>query len=340
MFTKFFSKISAVLIAASLTACGGGSGGSTTSSPTTPVTNTCSNGATNYPTCNTVALQTSVATPTYAATSDELITFNELNGFRKALGLGLLAQSLTLDNAAKNHSNYIAINQIFGHVEDGAKPGFTGIYPQDRVAFAGYKLGTYGGEVVGVGAAPSGIRGLINSIYHRDLLAFQMFTDVGISFNSGIYTPVVIDFGATLSQANASNFTTNYPFDGQTNLPLAMVGEIPNPFPELTYNDYSSKTSSPITFYSANGTTLSVTTFTVTQAGQTTPLSVRLLTAATDVNKEVQPNVAHIIGNAPFLANTKYVVNFVGTVNGASISKTWSFTTGTSVFYGGGALPQ
>jgi hypothetical protein len=119
-----------------------------------------------------------------------------------------------------------------------------------------------------------------------------------------------------------------------------MVGEIPNPFPELNYNDYSTKTSSPITFYSANGTTLSVTTFTVTQAGQSTPLSARLLTAATDVNKAVQPNVAHIIGNAPFLANTKYVVTFVGAVNGVSVSKTWSFTTGTSVFYGGGALPK
>ena len=328
-----------------LAACGGGGGSTSTTTPVTPpVSQTCANGASDYPTCTPPVtpgnLQQTVPAPTYLATSDEVVTFNELNGFRKAIGLGLLAQSLPLDTASRNHSTYIVTNQIFSHVEDSTKPGFTGVNPSDRDTFAGYTSATLGGEVIGGGSAPTGIRGLINTIYHRDLLAFQGFTDVGISYMNGWSNPLVIDFGSKKAQVNASNFTTTYPFDKQINLPLTMMVESPNPFPDLSTSnsDFPTKTSSPISFYSVAGSTLSVTSFTVMQAGQTTPLSVRLLTAANDPNKDVQPNVAHIVGNAPFTANTQYVVNFVGSVNGIAINKTWSFTTGSSLNIGGGAI--
>jgi hypothetical protein len=39
-------------------------------------------------------------------------------------------------------------------------------------------------------------------------------------------------------------------------------------------------------------------------------------------------NFAFIVGRAPFKANTTYNVSFKGTVNGAVVSKSWSFTTG------------
>lgn len=319
---------------AALSACGGGGGGSST---TPPVSQTCGNGASDYPTCTPAVtpanLQTSVPAPTYATSSDELTTFTELNSFRKMMGLGLLAQNAALDTAAKNHSTYIVKNQIFGHVEDAAKFGFTGTNPQDRVYFAGYK--GLVSEVVGGGAAPVGIRGLINTIYHRDALAYQGIKDVGISFNGEWATPVVIDFGAEKEQNNASNFTTTYPVDGQANLPLTMMVESPNPFPELSTSnsDYPTKTSSPISFYAVTGSKVSVTSFTVTQSGQTSPLNVRLLTSSNDPNKYVQSNVAHIVGTTPFQPNTKYVVNFVGTVNGVGVNKTWSFTTGSTLNY-------
>lgn len=335
MNTKLFAI--SILAASLLSACGGGS-----SSSTPPVSQVCSNGASNYPTCTPAItpanLQSTVATPTYLVASDELIAFNEMNGFRKAIGLGLLAQNSALDTASKNHATYIATNQIFSHVEDSSKPGFTGINPTDRDTFAGYQGAVLGGEVVGVGGGQIGIRGLINTIYHRDLLAFQGFTDVGIGFTNGWSTPLVIDFGTHKAQKNASDFTTTYPFDGQTNLPLTMMGESPNPLPDLslTNSDFPTKTSSPVSFYSAAGTVVTVTSFTVTQVGQLTPITTKLLTVNNDANNRILSNAAHLIGNAPFLQNTQYAVSFIGTVNGVAVSKKWSFTTGTSLNIGGG----
>lgn len=333
-------KMTVVALSVALTACGGGgsSGTSTVTPPVTPpISQTCPNGALDFPTCTPAVtpanLQLTVPTPTYQASSDELVTFTELNAFRKLMGLGLLAQNSALDLAAKNHSAYIVKNQIFGHLEDAAKSGFTGANPQDRAYFTGYK--GFASEAVGVGAAPIGIRGLINTIYHRDGIAFQGFKDVGISFNGGWTTPVVIDLGAEKLQNNASNFTTTYPVDGQVNIPLTMMVESPNPFPDLSTanSDFPTKTSSPISFYSAAGTTVNVGSFTVSQFGQTSPLNVRLLNSVNDPNKSIQPNVVHIIGNAPFQPNTKYVVNFVGTVNGVAVNKTWSFSTGSNLNY-------
>lgn len=340
MKTKLNLISASIATAMALAACGGGGGGSSTGGTTPPVSQTCTNGATDYPTCTPPAnLQITVPTPTYPFNSDEIITFNELNAFRKSMGLGLLAQNTSLDTASKNHGNYIVNNKIFGHIEDGAKPGFTGVTPAERNSFAGYQVGSLGGEVIGVGAAPTGIRGLINTVYHRDLLAFQNFTDVGIGFNSGWSTPVVIDFGARKQQNNASNFSTTYPVDGQTNLPLTMMVESPNPFPELSTanSDFPTKTSSPVSFYGVAGSTISVTAFTVAQSENLSSLNMRLLTAANDPNKSVQPNVAHIVGTAPFLPNTKYVATFIGSMNGIPINKTWTFTTGTSLNLGGGA---
>jgi hypothetical protein len=51
-------------------------------------------------------------------------------------GFGSLAQSEQLDNAARGHANYQAINDLFMHVQDvlSFPRGFTGESPSDRVA--------------------------------------------------------------------------------------------------------------------------------------------------------------------------------------------------------------
>lgn len=343
---KIHNKYLSILIVLILSACGGGSGGvSTPVAVTPPVTciapQVLTNGAcvTPAPTVTPAKLQTSVPTPTYLAGSEELAAFNEFNGFRKMMGLGPVAQNVKLDLAANNHANYEVVNLVFGHTEDPSKTGFTGVTPGDRMKFAGYAWGFT--EMGAGGGGKIGVRSLMNSIYHRDGVALQQIIDVGFGFNSGWVKPLFVEtgLGAGLGQNNASDFVTTYPVDLQTDLPLAMGGESPSPFTDIdsTTNDVLTKTTSPVSIYSALGTTLAVTSFTVTEDGQTTPLDVRLITKENDINKFIGPNVVHIVGKAPFNVKTKYNVSFTGNVNGVALVKKWSFTTGTSLNIGGGA---
>ncbi|MDO8414865.1 MAG: CAP domain-containing protein [Agitococcus sp.] len=329
-------NLMAIAIMLAVSACGGGSGSGAVSVPATPPVAT-------TPGITPANLQTNVPAPTYVAGSTELISYTELNGFRRMMGLGPVAQDTKMDVGAKNHSAYCALNQEITHIESAAKSGFTGVSFSDRLIVAQY-AGTPVLELIGVGYEKMGVDGMMNTLYHRDGLTAQSVTHVGISYTAGWSYPVVMDFGQVgLGQNNASDFSTTYPVANQTDLPLTMSPELPNPFSDLvpSYDVFAKNTSSPISVYSEAKTTLTVATFTVAEKGQTTPLDVRLLTSKNDVNGFIAKNVAHIVGRVPFKANTTYNVSFNGNVNGVTLMKNWSFTTGTSLLYGGGAnLPK
>jgi uncharacterized protein YkwD len=331
-----------------LAACGGG--GSGTSSPTvgatTPTTSapaaTPSPAPAPVPTVTPADLQTSSGTSTYAASSQELAFFTMLNDFRGKLGLGLVMQSAAMDKADSNHLQYLLTNNVdFGavdpvtgrpvvHSEDPARPGYTGVGSLDRAKFAGYPAAymseqlTYG---LGSGATVA-LSSLIASVYHREGLMSQAPRDFGISVGTDKFQTMVLSFGyTTKAQKNASDFFGVYPADKQTGVALATYPEVPNPYPEITMNEFATKSSFPVTVVSEESTTLAVESFTMTEAGQGTPLDARLLTAASDPNKLLKKNTAYLVGKAAFKAGTTYNVSFKGTVNGAAVTKAWSFTT-------------
>ena len=113
------SKITLITLAVTmtLTACGGGGASTTASnngtnsgSGTPPVTTppVTTPPVTTPPVTtpgNNGNLQTSVPAPTYAASTPELFTFNEINTFRKALGLGLISQNAALGENRENGKN-------------------------------------------------------------------------------------------------------------------------------------------------------------------------------------------------------------------------------------------
>lgn len=346
-----------VTLSVLLAACGGGGGdsapstgggtpvGTTPTNPTTPGTTTPPPAVTPPPVSVTPAdLQTTVAAPTYAAGSPELVFFNGLNDFRAKLGLGLLAQNTKLDAANQNHVKYLMTNKDvdfsavdpktgrpFFHLEDAARPGFTGVTELDRANYMQYG-GTYVGESGAYGrglGAGVALADLIATVYHRAGLMYQFPRDIGLAVANDQFQTVVMTFGyTTKGQKNASDYFGAYPADKQTNVPRVAYMETPNPMPEVAYADYGTKTSFPINVVSATDTTLTVNSFTVTEAGQTSPLEVRLLTKATDPNNMLTGNAAYIIGKAPFKANTTYNVRFDGAINGVNKVQTWSFTTG------------
>lgn len=275
-------------------------------------------------------------TPTYAAASDELAFFNAYNAFRSKVGLGLMAQSKELDMASANHVNYLITNsdidfsKVSAHEESATRPGFTGVTNFDRAKFAKY-AGTYTTEQITYGAGASGLDKLLATVYHRVTMMHQGARDFGVKVGANAAKDIVLMLGGTQGndQRNAGDFVTGYPYDKQTGVGRTTWPESPNPYQDLSLNDYATKTSYPVSFTSEASTTLKVESFTITEAGQSAALDTRLITADNDYLKKLPPNVAFVVGRAPFKANTTYNVSFKGTVNGAAVSKSWSFATGS-----------
>jgi len=347
MQNKFALTVAATLSLA-LVGCGGGGGGSssasapvaTTPAPVVPAPTP------TPPSVVLAPITQPVVAPTYTAASQQRRAFDALTSFRAALNLGPVNQSTKIDMAAQNHSDYVATNNggATPHDEVAGKPGFTGVTVKDRLATAGYAA-TSASEVIGwTGAnadAAEVIEGLSATVYHRVLMMTQHWTDVGIAppVNADAGRPAYIDFGTMGTKQNvAGDYVGVYPANGQSAIGLTHAPEAPNPFADLdgTAASFCAKTSFPISVMTEASTTLAVTTFTVTEEGQSTPVDVRLLTSASDKTGLLPQYMAFIVGKAPFKASTKYNVTFTGTATGAAtgtangvlnINKSWSFTT-------------
>lgn len=339
--------ISMLAAAFALAGCGGGGGGADSAPP--PVSNNPVPPVTPAPPVATVqpaALQTA-AKSTYAAGSSEEVAFNKLNAFRAAQGLGPLLQNANIDIAVKNHAAYVTTNQSGAdpHKEESGKPGFTGATVTDRVRVAGYAA-DWATEVIAFSTMRgnpdlSAIDNLANTVYHRASMMYQGMTHVGIAPESET-SPLYVNIAVIKPQTNAGDYVGVYPANNQTGIWLTHSVESPNPFyleMDMTQENMCTKTSAPMSVTSEASTTLSVTSFTVTEEGQTAPLDARIITKASSEQDKVYltPNVAFLVGKAPFKANTKYNVTFVGkatgaatgTTNGLAIEKKWSFTTGS-----------
>lgn len=343
------SLVTLTTVALLLSACGGGGGGSndpspggSTPTPTTPTPTT--------PTPTSPDLQTTVPDATYPADSPEMAFRNAFNAFRGAQGLGLLAQSTQLDTAAKNHLNYVTTysnlnggdvdmasieptyNRPRFHIEDSGKAGFTGVQELDRANFAGYG-GTYVGELGAYGSGKGSVaalQNLIDTVYHRAGLLFQNVRDMGIAVAADRAQTMVILVGQkSTPQRNASDYVGFYPADTQTGVPLFTAIESPNPFPDLPYSEYATKTGYPIHIMGEQFTTITVNSFTVTEDGQSAPMDSRLLTQANDPHNTLAKNVAFLVAKQSFKPNTKYNVAFNGVIGGYNVTRAWSFTTGS-----------
>jgi len=329
-----------------VSACGGGGGGGGTASPPT---------APSTPTGPTAPIvtpgdsQTTVPALTYSTGSQEFQFVTALNTFRSQVGLGLLAQNAKLDTASANHLGYLLTNDINNggtvnlntfdpvtgrsmlHIENGALPKFTGVQEADRAKFASYD-GSYTGEEVTFGGGQGGavaLGTLVQTVYHRAGLMLQNVREIGAAVGTDRSQTVVMELGLKTNQSVASDYVGVYPTNGQTGIALHAYVEAPNPFPELSTStdDFPSKTSFPVSISVVAGNTLAVTSFTVTEAGQSTPMDARLMTRANDPNAYLTSNMAFLIAKAPFKTNTVYNVKFSGTNNGANLTKEWSFTT-------------
>ena len=321
------------------------------------------------------SLQNYLNTPTYVTGTEELAAFNAINTFRFGMGLGYWQQNVLLDQAAAAHMAYSKANDptFQQDLETSGATGFTGITPSARAIAQGYyylantvnatNVPTASvGELYAVGTGASAVSSMINTIYHRSGLMAQGTVQMGLARDTAgaatANTHWWLNHGRlTSAQSVASNYFAQYPSDGAVSVPLSMSLETPSVFTSYTTAaQFAANTSSPVSVHTSASTNLTVTSFTVSVAGSSTPLPGKVWMMANDPNLNTNnystatlnlttpptptPTIpayeAYWVGTQPFLPNTTYTATFTGSTYlltyglTNTITKTWNFTTGSN----------
>lgn len=312
------------MAALALTACGGGVGSGNNAS---------SSGQ------GTVPIVLSVPTPTY--TGETLIAFNTLNAEREHCGFGKLAQNAKLDVASTGHVDWLLLNNRYGHYQVVGTPGFTGVFPEQRMASAGYsalfefvftETNTYSyGPTVGQGEYLT--RKLLNAPFH-EVAMLRGYMDTGVSFKqiaddlNGRFI-LNIDYGSTVNQGLQTPSTSTvrtYPCEGSTGIHNGMYGEEPNPVPgrDLAANPLGTS----IAVVGDVGKIITITSATMRGPGGEAVALREALTSSKDATGILKTNEAFVSADAPIAANTTYTVSITGTNGTLPFSRNFTFTTG------------
>jgi len=271
--------------------------------------------------------------------SDQLMTSTEvsaiathrINYYRRLLGLTLLTDNAALAQTARNHSNYLQLNQnnpsILGlgaHTETVGFPGFTGVSAQDRYAFVSGVMPTtwWVGDLFYTGSnLLLAVDWFINSVYHQIPLLNSHTALIGTGRANGGWT--VINTGTTISTAPHPLYV--YPANGQLEVPRAFYnGEMPDP---LSGSGLTAPTG-PVISMNAPGHSIIVAgaSITETASGQNIPLLI--IDAASDPNARLTTERVFFFPHQVLKPQTSYTVNVVYTMDGVIRNHVWSFTTG------------
>lgn len=251
-----------------------------------------------------------------------------INYRRQQAGLAVPRRDARIDSAAAAHAAYQQLNNVVSHDEVAGKTGFSGTTATDRLRAAGYPLGTAlaDGEVIAAIAGPDGFaaaEGLLAAIYHRYLMLEPRFDQAGAgsAHRAGGYYWLDVNFVATRASVGLGNGRVAvWPAPGQSNVRTAFLSdeETPDPVPGSNLVGY------PLSVHADLGKRLRVGSFSVREAGGDS-LAVRLLESGTDA--ETPSSAAAIIPLVPLRAATRHDVTFNGTLDGAPLMLSWSFTT-------------
>jgi uncharacterized protein YkwD len=201
------------------------------------------------------------ANPTQAnyANPELKAAFDRLNEMRLRAGLGALAQSTQLDQAAQLHSEYQGLNILITHDEVSGRPGFHGASIFDRINVAGY--GDFGDatEVIApiylLGATrPSPAQSvdvLMGTPFHRAAILRPQYADMGIGLAGNArenYLTIDLAHLPANIQGAPDNHTIQdhlivWPVAGMRDMPTAMRCEDPNPIKENGSSSFCSDRS-------------------------------------------------------------------------------------------------
>ncbi|MCC2954669.1 CAP domain-containing protein [Massilia sp. IC2-477] len=317
------SLIAALVAASTLAACGGGGGDS-------------SSGMTAVPSGNTPPASTP-ATPSAVPGANAPVSVgnvaidgrNWINYRRTQLGVPTVTENAMINNAALGHSEYLRTNNIMSHDQQAGRPGFTGTTLKDRLNAAGYTIPANGyayGEVISGTTNGNGFymaEELITAIYHRFVMFEPKFREIGTgaAFSSGGYHYFTADFATRngFGPGIAAGSVVIWPFSGQTGVTPNFMSDSEDPDPVQGINEVGY----PISVHANIDAPMTMQTFTVRPRGGAN-LQVQVVNSSATAS---QRTAIAIVPLAPLKAATTYDVSFAGTVNGAPVTRDWSFTT-------------
>lgn len=253
---------------------------------------------------------------------------NWINYRRGQIGVPLVPENAQINNAALGHSEYLRVNNLMSHDQVAGRQGFTGADLGARLNAAGYTLradrGYAYGEVISGSRNGSGFymaEELITAIYHRFVIFEPMFREIGTgaAIASSGYRYFTADFASRdgFGPGIARGTLVTWPFNGQTGVAPNFLSDTEHPDPVPNANEVGY----PISVHTNLDANVTVTSFTVRPRGGS-DLTVLRVAPLSD-NKAA----ASIIPLQPLRAATVYDVSFAGTVNGAAVTRNWSFTT-------------
>lgn len=310
-----------LLLAALLTACGGGNSGDggTDAGASSTIDNNSGSAALPAPEAGAPQPAGDIATDGY----------NWTNFRRQQAGLAILARNALIDDAAQGHADYQRLNNIITHVQTPGTAGFTGIVMTDRLVAAGYALVVpYAyGEVIASGNSTSGFdaaENLVAAIYHRFVMFEPRYLEAGAgaAAAAGGRSWFTLNLAATggLGAGLGSGRFIVYPVDGQRGLPAVFLSDTETPDPVADRN----AVGYPVSIHADITSSVAVQSFTIAPRGGS-PLPVQLLSAAVDANTPA--SAAAIVPLPVLTAQTTYDVEFRGAIDGAMVARSWSFTT-------------
>jgi len=322
---RWRSLIAALLAVTGLAACGGGGGDSpavtTPGNPGTPTAVTPTGNGSVVPGPNAPVQTNNVAVDGR----------NWINYRRAQAGVPTVTENANINNAALGHSEYLRTNNLMSHDQVPGRPGFTGASLGDRLKTAGYTLPANGyayGEIISGTTNGSGFymaEELVTAIYHRFVMFEPKFREIGTgaaaTAASRSYHYFTADFATRggFGPGIASNAVVTWPFSGQTGVTPNFMSdtEEPDPVPDRNEVGY------PISVHANIDAPVTMQTFSVRPRGGA---NLQVL-AVWPSGSATQRTAVSIVPLAPLRAATTYDVSFAGTVNGAPVSREWSFTT-------------
>jgi uncharacterized protein YkwD/Tfp pilus assembly protein PilF len=256
-------------------------------------------------------------------TADRKSALDAVNGVRAHAGLGTVADDTALDAGADAHAFYylfnVADSSVSGlgiHTETSTLPGYTGADALQRAHHFGYS-GNVVAEVLDHVYLPEG--GVVdwrNSVYHRIPLLLHETEKAGYGeAQVGTIRIELIDFGIG---ADTHAGPIVYPLDGQKDVPTAFVGnEIPDPAPQgaLYPLGYT------VTLEAGIATQLSVTSGRLLGPDGKEVASYQLKPGS-----DLDPFDWALLPAGPLTPGRTYTVEVIGTLDGQSLDKRWTFT--------------
>jgi len=334
-----FRAVAGAALASTLHACGGG-GGVTAPEPPPPAPTPAPSPS---PTPSApIAAQMTVPTPV-GYDAERLAAFNRLNEIRLSAGLGMVAQSTAMDQAAQAHADWMVANDLFSHQEQAGTPGFVATdWPLRDEAFGYVPVG--GAEVMAAsGHGSAEVDALVNGVYHRaGILAFEP-VDVGIGWTgeaaTHVATPLVIDItrpgtdtvrGWGQAPQDRIAGAAVWPVNGASGVPLRLGAESPNPVPAQDVLSLGT----PVSVTVRETAAISAISFELKNVATGATVPTQLLRSGSDPNMLALRSFVALIPLNALSPDTTYMAMFTGTVTevqrGESmvLSRSWSFTTG------------